>query len=64
MVQIGSKLGNPDLEAVERLQRGRRRSGRRPNGEKIYDQYEITTTATNKLQTTVTFAAGRPGDGR
>jgi SecD/SecF fusion protein len=29
-----------------------------PNGEKIYDQYEITTTATNKLETTVAFTDG------
>jgi SecD/SecF fusion protein len=32
--------------------------GTNPGGEKIFDQYEITTTATNKLQTTVTFGEG------
>jgi SecD/SecF fusion protein len=35
-------------------------SGVGPKGEKIFNQYEITTTATNKLQTTVTPGAGGP----
>jgi SecD/SecF fusion protein len=35
-------------------------SGVGPKGEKIFDQYEITTTAANKLQATVTPGAGGP----
>ena len=53
------ELGNPDLQAVSVYSVGEP-TGQAPNGEKIYDQYEITTPATNKLQTTVTFNEGSP----
>jgi len=49
--------GNPDLEAATIYSVGEP-IGTAPNGEKIYDEYEITTVAINKLQTTVTFAQG------
>ena len=49
--------GNPDLEAATIYSVGEA-IGAAPNGEKIYDEYEITTVAINKLQTTVTFAQG------
>jgi SecD/SecF fusion protein len=52
MVEIGKKLGNRDLENVSVYSVGNPK-GAAPNGEKIYGQYEITTTATNKLRTTV-----------
>jgi len=34
--------------------------GKAANGENIYNQYEITTTAINALETTVTFTGTRP----
>ena len=46
--------GNPDLQAATVYSVGEA-IGQAPNGEKIYDEYEITTVAINKLQTTVTF---------
>ncbi len=49
--------GNPDLMAATIYSVGEP-TGTAPNGEKIYDEYEITTTAINKLQTTVTFTQG------
>jgi SecD/SecF fusion protein len=51
--------GNPDLEAATIYSVGDT-IGAAPNGEKVYDQYEITTVAINKLQTPVTFTQGRP----
>jgi SecD/SecF fusion protein len=52
--------GNPDLLAATVYSVGES-TGAAPNGEKIYDEYEITTTAINRLQTTVTFAqSNRP----
>lgn len=49
--------GNPDLEAATIYSVGEA-IGAASNGEKIYDEYEITTVAINKLQTPVTFAQG------
>jgi SecD/SecF fusion protein len=57
MDQIGSKLNNADLRSASVYSVGDP-VGQAPGGEKIYDQYEITTVATNKLQTTLTLAAG------
>lgn len=51
--------GNPDLAAATIYSVGEPK-GTGANGEKVYDEYEITTTAINKLQTTVTFPQGRP----
>ncbi|MEN6577713.1 MAG: protein translocase subunit SecD [Phycisphaerales bacterium] len=47
--------GNPDLMAATVYSVGEP-IGQAPNGEKVYDEYEITTVAVNKLDTTVTFA--------
>ncbi len=57
MDQIGAKLNNADLRSASVYSVGNP-VGQTPNGEKVYDQYEITTMATNKLQTTLTLAAG------
>jgi len=57
MDRIGSKLNNADLRSAGVYSVGDP-AGQKPGGEKIYDQYEITTVATNKLQTTLTLAAG------
>jgi SecD/SecF fusion protein len=51
--------GNPDLEAATIYSVGDV-TGTAPNGDKTYDQYEITTVAINKLQTAVSFPQGRP----
>jgi SecD/SecF fusion protein len=56
MDQIGSKLNSADLRSASVYSVGDP-VGQKPGGEKIYDQYEITTIATNKLQTTLTLAA-------
>jgi SecD/SecF fusion protein len=55
IVQMGDEV--PDLKSVSVYSVGEP-VAQAPSGEKIYDQYEITTTATNKLQTTVTFTDG------
>jgi len=57
MSQIGDKLNNADLKSASVYSVGDS-IGQTPAGEKIYDQYEITTVATNKLQTTLTLAEG------
>jgi SecD/SecF fusion protein len=57
MDQIGAKLNNADLRSASVYSVGDP-VGQTPGGDKIYDQYEITTVATNKLQTTLTLAAG------
>jgi len=49
--------GNPDLQAATVYSVGEP-IGQASNGENIHDQYEITTTAINKLQTLVTFPQG------
>ena len=49
--------GNPDLQAATVYSVGEP-IGQAANGENIHDQYEITTTAINKLQTIVTFPQG------
>jgi len=49
--------GNPDLEAATVYSVGEP-VGTAPNGHKIFDEYEITTVAVNKLQTTLTFPNG------
>jgi SecD/SecF fusion protein len=53
MVEIGKKLGNRDLENVSVYSVGSPRATTQ-GSERVYDQYEITTTATNKLRATVT----------
>ncbi len=57
--EIGVQLNNPGLQAATIYSVGEP-IGESPSGEKIYSQYEITTTAINKLQTVVTFSASRP----
>jgi SecD/SecF fusion protein len=57
MDQIGAKLGNADLRSASVYSVGDP-VGQTPRGDKIYDQYEITTMATNKLQTMLTLAPG------
>ena len=57
MDQIGAKLNNADLRSASVYSVGDP-VGQASGGEKIYDQYEITTVATNKLQTMLTLAAG------
>jgi SecD/SecF fusion protein len=57
MDQIGTKLNNADLRSASVYSVGDP-IGQTSGGEKIYNQYEITTMATNKLQTTLTLAAG------
>jgi SecD/SecF fusion protein len=57
MDQIGAKLDNADLRSASVYSVGDP-VGQTPRGDKIYDQYEITTMATNKLQTTLTIAPG------
>jgi len=57
VVQMAVQLKNDDLKSVSVYSVGDpvpQDSG----GEKIYSEYEITTPATNTLQTTVTFAQG------
>lgn len=56
IVATGEKLNNPDLKSANVYSVGEP-LGRAPGGEQIYGQYEITTVAANKLQTTVTFGA-------
>ncbi len=58
MDQIGAKLNNPDLRSASVYSVGDPVG--QAGSEKIYDQYEITTVATNKLQTAVTLAEGDP----
>jgi SecD/SecF fusion protein len=59
ITKIGAELGNADLQSASIYSVGNP-VGVGPKGEKVFDQYEITTTATNKLETTVTPAAGGP----
>jgi SecD/SecF fusion protein len=53
IVAVAKKLGNRDLENVSVYSVGAPRPGV-DSPERVYDQYEITTTATNKLHATVT----------
>jgi len=55
--QVAAELKNADLQSVSVYSVGDP-IGQAPNGEKIYDQYEITTPAANTLETTVTFPEG------
>lgn len=55
--EIGRQLGNRDLQTATVYSVGEP-TGRAPNGDNVYDQYEVTTTAINRLETTVTFAQG------
>jgi SecD/SecF fusion protein len=51
--------GNADLMAATVYSVGEP-IGQAPNGEDVYDEYEITTVAVNRLTTTVTFTDARP----
>jgi SecD/SecF fusion protein len=53
MVKIGKELGNEDLAGANIYSVGNP-VGTAPNGERRYDQYEITTRASNKLRTSIT----------
>jgi len=57
--QIGVQLNNRDLQVATVYSIGEP-IGQTPEGEKTYRQYEITTTAINKLRTTVAFSSNRP----
>ncbi|MBN1507754.1 MAG: protein translocase subunit SecD [Sedimentisphaerales bacterium] len=57
VVQIGQQLKNSDLQTVSVYSVGEPKPGS-SGSEKIYDQYEITTPATNTLQTTLTLSQG------
>ncbi len=59
IVEIGQQLRDPGLETASVYSVGEP-IGQTDGGVRIYDQYEITTTATNKLRTTVTFAGTAP----
>jgi len=54
MVQMATDLKNSDMKAVTVYSVGEPIS-QAANGEKIYDQYEISTPAANRLLTTVSF---------
>jgi SecD/SecF fusion protein len=54
IVKIGQELGNPALQAANIYSLGEA-IGKAPNGEPIFGQYEITTTATNMTRALVTF---------
>ncbi|MEN6424197.1 MAG: protein translocase subunit SecD [Phycisphaerales bacterium] len=51
--------GNADLKAATVYSVGEP-TGEAANGEKVYSQYEITTTAINTLRTVATFTGARP----
>jgi SecD/SecF fusion protein len=53
MIAVAKKLGNRDLQNVSVNSVGAPRP-ETLHGERVYDQYEITTTATNNLRATVT----------
>lgn len=55
VIEIAKEKGNPALQAANIYSVGDP-IGTTPRGEKIFDQYEITTAATNKTVATVTFA--------
>jgi SecD/SecF fusion protein len=57
LMKVAAASGNDDLKAATVYSVGDP-IGQAPNGDKIYDEYEITTVAVNKLQTTVTFEPG------
>jgi SecD/SecF fusion protein len=57
MVKMAKDLKNSDMEAVTVYSVGNV-IGQAPKGEKIYDQYEISTPAANRLLTTVAFGQG------
>jgi len=59
MVKIAENLTNSDLGTVTVYSVGEPIPGKKgPNGEKVYDQYEISTPAANRLLTMVTFPEG------
>jgi SecD/SecF fusion protein len=59
LVEIGKRLNNPDLQTVTVYSVGEP-IAQDSKGEKVFKEYEITTTAINRLQTLVTFPQGRP----
>jgi SecD/SecF fusion protein len=59
IVAVAKELQNNDLQSASVYSVGNP-SGVGPKGEKIFSQYEITTTAANKLEATVTPGAGGP----
>ena len=54
MKDIGITLNNPDLQQANVWSVGAPTAEKAPTGDRIYNQYEITTRATNKVQTPVT----------
>lgn len=59
MVQMAKDLKNSDMEAVTVYSVGAPLPGKQgPKGEKMYDQYEISTPAANRLLTNVSFGEG------
>lgn len=59
LVETGKKLGNADLQTATVYSVGEP-IGQAPNGDKVFKEYEVTTTAVNRLQTPVTFSGNRP----
>jgi SecD/SecF fusion protein len=57
IVQVGREIGNSALQAANIYSVGQP-IAEAPNGEKIYSQYEINTTATNRTETEITFTEG------
>ncbi len=54
IVEIGQELDNPALQTANIYSLGEA-VGETPSGERIFNQYEITTTATNMTSAVVTF---------
>ncbi len=59
IVQVGKELNNPELQAASVYSVGEP-VGETAGGTKIFSQYEVTTTATNKLLTKATVPEGGP----
>jgi SecD/SecF fusion protein len=57
--RVGEELHNPNLQSASVYSVGTP-SGVDAKGERIFRQYEITTTATNKLQTLIALTEGGP----
>jgi len=59
IVQMGKELNNSELQAASVYSVGEP-IGQTPGGTKVFSQYEVTTTATNRLLTRATIPDGGP----
>ena len=59
--QIGTQLNNPAIAASSVYSIGKA-IGNKPNGEKVFLEYEITTTETNKVIVTATLGNGQTAE--